>query len=103
METILLTRKNLILAWISNYKPSKVCDDITYPSPNFHTVEGWEWIIILTFYKGSNNVSMLKIELIHISKRGPLSIINESLTISFKTELYEKAIDIFITRHIILH
>ena len=36
----------LILAWISNYNHHKVCDDISYPFPNFnsHTVEVWLWI-----------------------------------------------------------
>ena len=33
-------------AWISNYIYYKMCDEITYPFPNFHggTVEVWEWI-----------------------------------------------------------
>ena len=36
----------LIPAWISNYIPSKVWDEITYPFPNFNgvSVEVWEWI-----------------------------------------------------------
>ena len=34
----------LIPAWISNYMPSKMWDEITYPFPNFNgaTVEVWE-------------------------------------------------------------
>ena len=35
-----------IPAWISNYIHYKVCDEITYPYPNFNgaTIEVWEWI-----------------------------------------------------------
>ena len=31
---------------ISNHKPNKVWDEITYPFPNFNgcTIEVWEWI-----------------------------------------------------------
>ena len=38
---------NLISAWISNHMPNKVCNEITYPFPNFNgcTVEAWEWMI----------------------------------------------------------
>ena len=86
METILLTRKKVILARISNHIPSNVCDEITYPFPNLHAIEVWEWIIILIFYSGSNYISMLKIALIHVSKRGLWPIINASLTISFDND-----------------
>ena len=36
----------LIPAWISNYIPSDVWDEITYPFTNFNgaTIEVWEWI-----------------------------------------------------------
>ena len=36
----------VIFTWISNYMPSKVWDEITYPFSNFNgcTVEVWEWI-----------------------------------------------------------
>ena len=36
---------NLIPAWKSNYMPSKVLDEVTYPFPNFngYTIEVWEW------------------------------------------------------------
>ena len=39
-------RLTLIPAWMSNYIHHKVCDEITFPSPNFNgaTVEVWEWI-----------------------------------------------------------
>ena len=35
----------LIPAWISNYLPNKVWDEINYPFPNFKgcTIEVWEW------------------------------------------------------------
>ena len=49
-------------------------DDISYPFPNFNsaTVEVWEWInaLIPHFYV-RDNVSMLELKLIHVSKRGP--------------------------------
>ena len=37
-----------IKAWIRNHMPSKVYDEIVFPSPNFNgcTVEVWEWISI---------------------------------------------------------
>ena len=37
---------SLIPAWISNHMPSKVCDRITYPFPNFNscTIEVLEWM-----------------------------------------------------------
>ena len=37
---------NLIPAYISNYMPNKMWDEITYLFPNFSgvTIEGWEWI-----------------------------------------------------------
>ena len=46
----LLAWINLISAWISNYMPTKVWYEITYPFPNFNgtTVEVWEWEIILS-------------------------------------------------------
>ena len=36
----------LIPAWISNYMPSKMWNEITYPFPNFNhcIIEVWEWI-----------------------------------------------------------
>ena len=43
----------LIPAWIRNHMPSKVCDEITQPFPNFNgwTVEFWEWISnFITFF-----------------------------------------------------
>ena len=36
LEPILLTWINFDPAWISNHKPSKVWDEITYPFPNFN-------------------------------------------------------------------
>ena len=35
-----------ILAWISNYMPGNVWDEINYPFPNFNgcTIDVWEWI-----------------------------------------------------------
>ena len=60
----------LLLAWISNHMPSKVRDEITYPFPNFSEV--WEWIRdFISLYNGCNYLSMLGLELIHVSKRGP--------------------------------
>ena len=68
----------LIMAWIGNHMPSKVCDEIAYPFPNC-TVEVWEWISNFpTLYDGRNYLSMLWLELInliHVSRRGPGSMI----------------------------
>ena len=38
--------KSLIPTWISNYIPSKMWDEITYPFKNFNAcaIEVWEWI-----------------------------------------------------------
>ena len=48
LRSLLLTlwATHLIPAWISNYIPSKVWDEITYPFPNFNgeSVELWVWI-----------------------------------------------------------
>ena len=43
--------------------PSKVCDEITYPFPNFNGVP--------TFYNGCNYLSMLGLNLNHVRKKGP--------------------------------
>ena len=42
----------LTSTWISNHTPSKVCNEITYPFPNFNgcTIEVWEWISNLWCY-----------------------------------------------------
>ena len=74
----------LIPAWISNNMPSKVCDKITYPFPNFNgcTVEVWEWIInfiphfimfVITYYW-----------LNYVGKRGPCSLIYVCLLLGKK-------------------
>ena len=34
----------LISLWISNHLSSKMWDWITYPFPNFNTIEVWEWV-----------------------------------------------------------
>ena len=68
------TYLTLILAWISNHMPSKICDEITYPVPNFNgcTVEVWEWIskFIPQVYDGYIYLSMLGLDLVHVSKMG---------------------------------
>ena len=55
-------------AWIS-----KVWDEITYPFPNFNycTVDTCEWWVISSLYNECNNLSILELELVHITKRGP--------------------------------
>ena len=54
-------------SWISNHMPSKLWDEITYPSPNFNgcTVEVWEWISNFhsIFYDGCYYISMLELKL----------------------------------------
>ena len=46
---------------VTNYMPSKVWDEMTYPFPNFNTIEFWE----------CNYMSLLWSKLIHFSKRAP--------------------------------
>ena len=44
-------------AGISNHMPSKLWDEITYPSPNFNgAVKVWEWKNNFTLYKGCKMV-----------------------------------------------
>ena len=46
LEPLLLSRFNLIPAWITNHMHIKMWDKITHPCPNFNgcTIEVWEWI-----------------------------------------------------------
>ena len=58
----------LIPAWISNNISSKVCDEITYPFPNFNdcTVEVWEWISNFnTRFIGPNGCNFLSMSWYH--------------------------------------
>ena len=62
---------SLIPAWISNHIPCRVCDEITYPFPNFNgcTIEVWEWLSNFTsLYNGCNYLSKLRLKLNHISR-----------------------------------
>ena len=65
--TLVATRK-------CNYMSSKLCDEITYPFPNFkgYTIEVWEWISnFITLYLASNFLSMLGFKQIHVSEGAP--------------------------------
>ena len=64
----------LISAWISNYLHYKVWGEITYPPPNFigAAVEVWEWISYAIQNWVCDYLSMLGLQLIHVSKNGPL-------------------------------
>ena len=68
----------LIPAWISSYILYKVCDEISYPFPNFNgcTVEIWEWISKFqpTLYLICDYLCMLWLKFIHVNKRDPMSI-----------------------------
>ena len=71
---LLLTWISFNPAWINNHMPAKMWDENTYPSPHFNgfTTEVWKWIIIFfLFYNGCNYLSMLGLNSIHVSKRGP--------------------------------
>ena len=59
-------------AWISNYMPIKVWDEITYQLLNLNgcTIEVWEWISKTPHTdKGGNYLIMLGSNLNHVSKR----------------------------------
>ena len=61
---------------MSNHMPSKVCDEITYPYPNFNgcTVEVWEWIndfITHFIMRGCNYSSMPGLKLTILVKGAP--------------------------------
>ena len=58
---------------MSNNMSNKVCDEITYPFPNFNgtTVEVLEWISnFIPPCDVCNDLSMLELKLIHVSN-GP--------------------------------
>ena len=61
----------LIIAWMSNHMPSKVCDEITYSFPNFNGSLGIDKWFHTILYDGCNYLSMLGLKSIHVSKRGP--------------------------------
>ena len=63
----------LISAWLSNYMPSKLWDEIAYWFPNFNsaTIEVWEWIGLSHILWWVSLLIHAVIKLIHISKRGP--------------------------------
>ena len=62
-----------IPAWMSKGIHYKGWDYITYPFPNFNgtTVEIWEWISNIShIYNSCNYLSMPRLTLIHVNKRG---------------------------------
>ena len=60
-----------LFAWISNYTQYKVCDEITYPFPNFNGSLGMDKWFHPTFCWTRDYLSVLGLKLILISKRGP--------------------------------
>ena len=64
-------------AWISNYTDYKMCDEITYPFPNFNgcTVEVWKWISNFIPHFACDYLSMLGLKLIHVRKGGPWGLL----------------------------
>ena len=81
---------SLILAWMINDQPNEVQDGINYPLSNFNgcTVEIWEWTnnFIPHFY-GCNYLSMLGLELNHVSKRGLRSVANIICLINYARDI----------------
>ena len=63
----------LIPAWISNHISSKVWDEITYPFLNLNSciVDVWEWINNFIPHFLKDCLLMLRLRLIHNSKRSP--------------------------------
>ena len=62
---------NLISAWMSNNRRSKVWYEIFYPFPNFNgtTVEVWEWKLFhTTLHNECSYLSLLGFKLIHVRK-----------------------------------
>ena len=79
-EPLLPTWINFDPAWISNYIHYEMWNEITYPLPNFNgcTVEVWELVSSfnpdftghLTHYNGFDYLSMMRVKLIDVNKRG---------------------------------
>ena len=65
---------------ISNHMPSKLWDEITYPSPNSNGGNRWslgtDKLLHPTLYNGYDYIFMLRLKLIHFSKRNPRSFEN---------------------------
>ena len=56
--------------------PSNMWDEITYPLPNLNGVSlGLDKLFHPTSYNGYNYLSMLRLKLIHVSKRGPMKYV----------------------------
>ena len=66
----------LIPSWISNYMPSKVWHEITYPFPNLHcwTTEVWKWINVFipnfTMYELLIHARIIYSQLQHLNHMG---------------------------------
>ena len=62
-------------AWITNHIHCKLSDEITYPFPKLKRCNRWSlWMdkwFNPTFYYACNYLSMLGLQLFHISKKGP--------------------------------
>ena len=80
-KSTLASALTLIPAWITYHMPGKVCDEITYPFPNFNgcTVEVWEW--------KTNFIPHFIMDLItypcwdwHVGKRGPRFLHGQCIT-----------------------
>ena len=66
---------NRFPAWINNYMPRKVWDEIIYPFPNFNGCSlGMDEKFHPTFYDGCNDLSMLVLKLISVNKMGPMPV-----------------------------
>ena len=80
----------LIPAWISNPMPSKGCDEITYPFPNFNgaTVEVSEWISNFRTYVSHNYMFTPLWNKTHCLQYGCLRVWSE--TITFDREIFDR-------------
>ena len=79
---LLLAWFNLIPAWISGYTHYKVCNEITYPFPDFNrcTVEVWEWIsnFIPHFTLHVITYPCWDLQFIYVSKRDPMCFVENT-------------------------
>ena len=93
---LLIWTSTLIPASISNYKPSKVWDEIIYPFPNFSgcIVEVWKWISNLTphFIMDVITYPCWDLRLSMLVKRGRSSALLGSNTVSWILSISSKTL-----------
>ena len=67
----LLTFSKLNPPWVRDHMPGQVCNEISYPFPNFNgcTVFGMNQLSHPTLNNGCNYLSVLRLKLINVNKR----------------------------------